>query len=576
MIYIKNSILIILLCLLTQTSQGQNKKENSFRSPVDFPIKLAGNFGELRPDHFHSGIDIKTYGMRGKKIYAIADGYISRIKITTGGYGKAIYIHHPEAGITSVFGHLKSFSQPIKKYIIENQYNKKQHEIQLFPEPDKFPVKKGDIIAYSGNSGRSGGPHIHFEIRNLSNQHPQNPMLYDFDIEDNIPPKIFNLGVYKHNSNKPPREKQILDVVAGPENTFRLKRQDTLHLSGSYSFGIRAFDFLNDVSNWCGIYDLKLKIDGSPIYHHRLDEFSFSETRYINSLIDYEASVKNNLSIQESYIQPNNRLSIYQYVKGKGVLDFNKGKTHKLEYIAEDVYGNQSSLTFYVSNKKPNPPKYDTPGDTMEYKKTMPFDQNNSYSTSFIKVNFPANTFYDTLYFNHKRQPIDNPHFLSEIHHVHNRYTPVHKHFSLSIKTKNLQNELRKKAFLARIDQEGEYQYEGGEFLNGFISSSVRNFGKYVVMVDTVAPEIEHIGSFSDMKGKQTLRFHVKDDLSGIDTYNAYIDGEWVLFEYDPKNELLIHHFDTHQLESGETHEIELYVGDKRNNIATFYQTFTR
>ncbi len=571
--YIKNSFFLILFSLLFQSAIGQ---ENSLRAPVNFKMRLAGNFGELRSDHFHAGIDIKTYGMRGKKIYAIADGYISRIKVSAEGYGKAIYVHHPKEGITSVFGHLREFSGEVNEYVLKNQYEKKKYEIQLFPDSNQFPVKKGDIIGFSGNSGRSTGPHIHFEIRNINNQHPLNPLHYNFNIKDNIPPKIFNLAVYDHSKKHPVQHKKIYEVEAVSGDSYQLLNQDTLYLNGPHSFGIRTFDFLNGTKNWCGIYDLKLLVDSTMIYHHKLDEFSFSETRYINSFIDYEEKIRNNLSIQKAYLQPNNKLSIYNYVKGKGIVSFDDTTIHKLQYIVEDTYGNKADLSFIVKNDPSKNQNLTVDNDSVEYDKRMPFHTSNNYNTEDIKLQFPANAFYDTLYFNYNKKKTSNRLFYSDIHQIHNKYTPVHKSFSLTINTKEMHNQLINKAFIAKIEEDDEYQYKGGEYLNGTITTDTREFGEYVVMVDTIPPKIELISSLDNIKNKKSIEFRVTDNLSGIKTYNGYIDGEWVLFEYDPKNDLLIHKFKNHKLKPDSEHEIELYVGDQKNNISTYYTRFER
>ncbi|MGM0497776.1 MAG: M23 family metallopeptidase [Bacteroidota bacterium] len=571
--YIKNIIFLILFSSCFQPLIGQ---EDSLRAPVNFQMKLAGNFGELRSGHFHAGIDIKTYGMKGKKIHAIADGYISRIKVSEGGYGKALYVHHPKEGITSVFGHLEQFSEEVDEYVLKNQYEKKQYEIQLFPDSNQFPVKKGNVIAFSGNSGRSQGPHIHFEIRNINNQHPLNPLQYNFNIKDNIPPKIFDLAVYSHSAKQPKQQKDIYEVEAVSGDSYRLLNRDTLYLNGPHSFGIRTFDFLNGAKNWCGIYDLKLLVDSTLIYHHKLDEFAFSETRYINSFIDFEEKIKNDLSIQKTHLQPNNKLDIYNYVKGKGIFSFDDRKTHELQYIVKDAYGNKADLSFFVKNDTSRVQKNTSDSDSVSYKKTMPFNKTNNFSTEYINLQFPANSFYDTLYFNYNKKKTSNQLFFSDIHQIHNKYTPVHKPFSLTIKTKKINNHLTNKAFIAKIEEEGEYEYKGGEYLNGSVITNIREFGEYVVMVDTIAPKIELISSPDNIKNQKSIKLRVTDNLSEIKTYNGYIDGEWVLFEYDPKNDLLIHKFETHQLKSDSEHELELYVGDNKNNISTFYTKFEK
>jgi len=548
----------------------------SLHPPVDYPMRLSGNFGELRSNHFHAGIDIKTDGTVGKQIHAIAGGYVSRIKVSANGYGHALYIHHPKQGLTSVYGHLKAFNQEVQPYVREQQYKKETFEIQLFPEENQFKVQKGEVIGFSGNSGSSQGPHLHFEIRDMDRQEPLNPLHFNLDIRDGIPPKIFNLAIYplgpKASVNNENR-KQILDVVSRDKGRYKMMGQEIPRVHGRIGFALRSFDFLDGAPNWCGLYTVKLYVDSMLMYHHQMDRFSFYETRYINSLIDYEEKIRHNLTFQKSFREPNNQLDIYEYLRNNGIYHFEDDTLHNILYRITDAHGNTSELTFQVRSGKqpvrsPNHKDTTTTQDTLT-SVPMAFDQANSFHRSDIRLDFPSHAFYDTIFFEYQKQNMadETKPFYSDLHQIHNSYTPVHKEFTLSIHPNGLPEMLKNKTFIARVDEEEEtYEYAGGEFINGFISTNVRSFGKYVVMVDRKPPQIKPF-----IINNQKISFKIEDELSGISSYNGYINGEWVLFEYDPKNDLLVYRINRERLPKASRYELELYVSDALNNVATYY-----
>ncbi|MFP3859384.1 MAG: M23 family metallopeptidase [Bacteroidales bacterium] len=557
-------------------SQTSDTSKSSLNIPVDIPVYLAGNFGELRSGHLHAGIDIKTNGRSGYKINAIQDGYVSRIKISEGGYGKALYINHPQQDLTSVYAHLQSFPEEIEKYILDNQYRRKSYEIELFPEKNKFKVKKGDLIGFTGNSGSSKGPHLHFEIRSQHNQHPINPLKRGINIEDNIAPKIFQAALYPE-SNKSTinnsTEKLILNTKKSSGNKYKLHGEDTIELHGPISFGIKTNDFINGSNNWCGVYEIELLIDDVSIYNHTIDEFSFQNTRYINAIIDYEEKIKNNNTVQKLSLLPNNRLNIYKNVKNKGIYNFTTNNIHDIIYKVTDEKGNTSSLSFKVKGSSQPPVKLKDSA-TNTYDAILPYNQNNEFEKEDIKIAFPVNAFYDTVYFQYNKIESSNHIFFSDIHRLHKPYIPVHKNFSLSIKTKPLNSYLKNKVFIARIDEENNYDYKGGDFRNGTITTQIREFGDYAVLADTISPVIEPLNNINKITNKQKISFKIKDELSGIKTYNGYIDGEWVLFEYDPKNDIIYHDLDKSPVKLNNKHELELYVSDNQDNIATYYTEF--
>jgi hypothetical protein len=299
--------------------------------PVDIPIFLAGNFAELRSGHFHAGIDIKTRGHEGYKIYAVQKGYVSRIKVAPDGYGQSVYITHPD-GYTSVYGHLREFNIQIGRYVRKAQYEKESFAVDLFLNPDEIPVNKGDVIGLSGNSGSSGGPHLHFEIRDTRSARPMNGLFLGYKIEDNLPPLMFNLYVYPYGdaSEVKGKNKKATITLNPAKGKYKPDGPDTIEVSGTIGLGIKADDFLNGSSNRCGVYRFNLFQEDSLCFEMQFDGFSFAETHYVSSMLDYAEYVQNNVKAYKLYIEPNNKLSVYKSFQQNGLLKIAEDSIKKI------------------------------------------------------------------------------------------------------------------------------------------------------------------------------------------------------------------------------------------------------
>ncbi|RUT80028.1 M23 family metallopeptidase [Ancylomarina longa] len=565
-------ILSLILFILNPFVLFAEKKEipiNYFRAPVDFTMTLAGNFGELRNNHFHSGIDIRTF-TTGKKVYAAADGYVSRIKVSATGYGKALYIDHPN-GYTTVYAHLSRFNPEIEAFIKTYQSHKKSFAVDLNLAKNQFVVEKGNIIAYSGNSGTSGGPHLHFEIRETKSEHPLNPLLFGFKIKDTTPPKIFNLYIYPKDSlsSVNGNNSRLKFPVTFYNNAFHLKGDPAIKLSGKIGFAIQCYDYLDNTWGKCGIYKLQLKINDSLITKYQFDEFSFDETRYINSLIDYGLNISENRRIYKTFREPNNKLDIYQTVKNNGIFQFKKEVKYKITLIASDNKNNQSKLSFHAEGFSIHKafPK-------AEFTKIMNYENPNSFSNSQIKASFPINSFYSNINFDYStRKDIS---FLSPIHSIHNELTAVHRYYTLSIKTPFSRKSLFNKLLIVRINKKDELVNEGGVYIDGWVKTKTRYFGDFAVTIDTIAPSIKLSNGLKkkNYSKNKHIDFIIKDELAGIKSYNGFIDGKWVLFEYDKKNNRLQYYFDIRRLKRG-NHQIKLtiidFVGNKSDFTSNFY-----
>ncbi|HJX71882.1 MAG TPA: M23 family metallopeptidase [Bacteroidales bacterium] len=564
----------LFFCLLVPgllDGQEKNKFEN-FTAPLDIPMFLSGNFGELRSTHFHSGIDIKTQQQIGKNVYASKDGYVSRIKIQSGGYGKSVYLFHPE-GYTTVYAHLNDFIPEIASYVKDIQYAQRKYEINVFPEKYRIPVVKGQLIGHSGNTGYSGGPHLHYEIRDAY-QNPLNVLRFGFNILDNIAPEIKHLAVYpvEPSSIINGRNNKVIYEPVRINGEYILK--DTLTASGMAGFGIETYDYLNGSGNRCAVYSIELAVNGLIVYYHEMNKFSFSEVKYLNSHLDYEERILNNLSIHKLFPDPNNKLSIYKTVHNNGIVYFSDDSVYHVRISVKDAYSNSTSLFFKVSGTKSNHAPLQNTTDS-SFVKTFYYSQVNTYQTPEIKIVIPEYALFRDIDFKYAALKKDTLPY-SDLHVIHSDLTPLCGSYRLSIRTKNMSVNLAKKAFIASVDRKNKLNVFGGTWQNGFVSASVDCFGRFFILVDTMAPSVKPVAFRSNQycKADDTISFEITDDLSGLKSYNGYIDDEWALFEYDKKSNSLSYTIDKERLTPGIKHALEIVVVDDRNNISVYKSGF--
>jgi hypothetical protein len=564
---------IFLLTSLTFALNAQtNYPKDDFIPPVDFEMALSGTFGELRSNHFHSGIDIKTQGVQGKPLKAVADGFVSRIVVSPGGFGKAVYIEHPN-GYTSVYGHCRNFTNEIDAFVKKEQYRQESFEVNLFPEKDKFQVKQGEIIAYSGNTGGSMGPHLHFEIRETNGQVPVNPLLFEFPVKDFIRPTILSLMIYPYGnfSLVEGRNKPVQATLAGWGPEYRLKSSDTILVSGKIYFGIETYDQLNAANNKNGVCSIEVLIDSVSVYAHQMEKFPFSESKYINSLIDYGYYADHKKRIQKTYIEPGNKLSVYSNVSANGIFEFIDNNTHTITYIVKDAFGNKSILTFPL---KSNPPTFQqafTNGKNKSDGIVFYHNRDNVFERENIKLTVPEGALYDTLLFQFSEQQSDKFEY-SIIYNIHNKRKPLHKPATLMIKPKNIDQAKREKYLVAMVDDNGKDVYAaGGEWEGDFLFTGIAGFGSYIVAIDTVPPEIKpvNISPGKNISGQSTIKVKITDRFAGIKNYRATMNGKWILMDWDPKNALLTYTIDERTIKG--KNSFKLMVTDGRDN-ETIYE----
>lgn len=558
-------ILFFTLCSVLLFAE-KKYPQHDFIAPVNYKMTLSGNFGELRTNHFHSGIDIRTAGHIGKKIRSIADGYISRIKVSPTGFGKAIYIRHKN-GYTSVYGHLNRFNKEVAAWVKSQQYDRESFAVDLYPKANQFVFKQGDLIAFSGNSGGSEGPHLHFEIRETKTEKPLNPLLFGFKIKDNIKPKITGFKIYPLNDKaRIEGENSAAEFkIAGRGLSNHLKQKEAVKVSGEVGFSIKAYDLLNDSYSKNGIYSIQLFIDSSLIYAHKFEKFSFSESKYINSLIDYSHYIDHKQRYQRSIVDEGNQLSVIQTALNNGSVLFNDSLMHTLVYEIKDSHGNTSRLTCKLQSY----PLSEVNNDTIDKDENwFNYDEENQLTTAEVKLNFKINSFYKSMNFEFSNHEAESGMY-SEIYQIHRKQVPIHRPYTLEIKPKNLSAAHEEKALIVNLDDE-DPKAIGGVLNNGFIKAYPSQLGKFAIMLDTIPPEIIALNIHQGKKihGYKKITFEVKDDLSGIKSYRGSLNGKWILMEIDPKNDRIYYFIDERMKKGKNTIRLELIDG--RDNKSSF------
>lgn len=549
--------------------------KNYFHSPVKHSMLLSGTFGELRPNHFHAGIDIKSSkGVPGDDLFAAADGFISKIKVDSRGYGNSLYIDHPN-GFTTLYAHLDRFAKEIEDYVKTKQYEQQSFEVDLDLTPDIFPVRQGQLIGFMGNSGSSNGAHLHFEIRDTRTQNPINPLLFGFPVVDNVSPRMHSIKVYQLDERLHAKNDKAYSVYQSNGN-YRIKGDTIYTDSPRVGFGLKVYDHFDKVSNWNGIYALDMYKDDSLIYAFELETFSFDETRYLNAHCDYEERLTKNSYYNRCFTLPGNEMSIYRKKKNLGVVEVPQQRPAKITMVAADVAGNKADLEFWVQQK--NGSKATQVSNEL-YNYILPFDEGNMIRAQGLYLHMPAGTLYEDLYMRYDVSPERSDGYYSDVHHLHEPTTPVHQYFDLGLRpTRPIPAELKSKVFVAYCNGSTVVNC-GGHWQDGFLMTKVRQFGNYCIMADTKAPTIVPLAFKYNMKDYRNMKFRIEDEtatsanLNGL-KYNAWVDGQWILMEYDKKSGTITHEFDG-RVGPGE-HTLKIVVSDAVGNENVFEAKFVR
>lgn len=559
----KNIKILFFLCHVSLFAQ-EELPDNYFSNPIRIPLVLSGNFGELRNNHFHSGLDIKTQQQSGIPIYAPADGYINRIKVSHFGYGKALYLKH-QNGYQTVYAHLKKYGDAIQKFVKNAQYKKESYEIEIFPEENQLKVKKGDLIGYTGNSGSSDGPHLHFEIRD-KNSRPMNPLLFGILIPDTKNPIATNLYAYPLTKDSQINQSQNpikINLISQKDGSYKA---ENITAFGKIGFGISAFDQQNGASNKNGVYQIDTFYNGKQNFKVVFEKFSFAETSYINRYIDYKYYKNNKIRIQKLFRESNNPLSIIKKENGNGILDiqdrlnstylikvtdFNKNTI----FISIPITGEQlETITPEITNKTEN----------------FVNAQEGSYITKGkFNIYLPANSLYEDTYLD-----IDAK---VDTLMLHKDVIPLHKKLSITTDISNYNKIDIDKLYIGRLNHKKIPNYIKTYRNGNKLIAQTKKLGTFVLAVDTKKPEIKPINFLNKkwISKNKTLKIKITDDLSGINSYRATINGKFILMEYDYKKDVLTYDFKD-QIISKVENNLKLIVIDNVGNNATFESTFYR
>lgn len=542
--------------------------QNNYRSPLDIPLVLAANFGELRPNHFHTGIDLKTQGVVNKNVYSIEDGYIARIGVNAAGYGLVLYVNHPN-GQTSVYAHLNSFSAKIAEYTKAEQYRQERYAINIQNiEPHILPVKRGELIAKSGNTGSSGGPHVHFELRDTKTEIVLDPLPYFQNaIQDNVSPEIRGIAVYPMegkgvvNNNANPFRENIVLPKTGVYPTLKSK----IEAWGEIGVGIYSIDRMTGTTNIYGVREVNLYCDEEKIFSSDITTIDFATTRMINSFTDFDYWKFNKRFYMKSFIEPGNKLHIYDNNK-KGYINIDQERVYNLRYELEDVHGNKTHYKFSIRGVKREIPVQEPCSLVMHW------DQNNRYISDYFSLIIPKGYLYRNINFLLNRTNSEK--YFSQEYKVHNNHEPLDNYvdMTLQLTTDTLIN--KNQYGIVVINDKGKENWMGGIYSEGYITTRIRELGEtFAVTSDTNAPIITPILPANWTKN-QRIVIKLTDDLSGIQSFRGTIDGEYALFEHDVKSPNYTYKFDSSRLKRG-THKLEFTTTDGAGNTTTYNTTFT-
>lgn len=554
----RKSVILILLTAAVLAQATPRRSDNiNLRTPLDIPLILSGNFGELRRNHFHSGVDFKTQGRTGFPVYAVDDGYVSRASVSPWGFGRAVYVTHPSTGLTTVYGHLEAFSPAIDKIVRNKQYEEQTFSIDVSFKPDEIPVKRGDIIARSGNAGSSGGPHLHFDVRDTQSQDPLDPMEYfRKQITDRTPPEVRQLALYPYQAG----------VVEGSSENGAYRQPGTQVVFtawGDVVPGIKAYDRMTGTTNIYGVKYLTLVMDGDTIYRRTIDRYSFDNTKAVHTIINNADLVNNSSWIMTTRVPDSQPLGSMILTRNNGVVNINSEKTYNFTWILEDEHGNKTRQNFKIKGVRTPVPAPVANGQLLLW------DENNLVEADDVYIEIPENTLYENTFINVGKQRADS--YFSDLVTIGDETVPLARNFDITLPLTSDTLADKSKYVLVRL-KGGKRTAVKTNYSDGYVSASVPGFGTYGVTSDLTPPVIKPLNK-EKWKASKTVKFKITDNLSGVDSWVGKIDGKWALFELDGKTATLWFKIDPERF-PGSTHNVDLTVTDASGNTAVYKSSF--
>ena len=539
--------------------------QNYFSSPLDITLVLSGTFAELRSNHFHSGLDIKTNGKEGFKTYASAEGYVSRIKISRYGYGKALYITHPN-GYTTVYAHLQKFSPSIEAYVKQQQYKKETFELELFPKAETLKVVAKEVIAYTGNTGGSGGPHLHFEIRDKQ-ERPMNPMLFGLDIKDTTKPEVYELFGYplsegSHINGVNSRVKIRLIKLA--DGTYKTEQ---ITAFGKIGFGIISTDRQDYASNKNGVSLIETTFNGAKSLEVDFKRFSFSETKHLNRYIDYGYFYETKKRIQKLFIDTNNPLKLLKNHQNQGIVSIEDNTNSVYKISVSDYKGNQSKLNIPIIGLQKELPKARIKTQVLQ---NIIASEETLLEKGLVKVQIYKDSFYEDVAIGFD--------VTNDTLKLHKANIPLKKSMNINFDISQYKATDKENLFIGSVSRYGNKLYYTSTKRRGdVLTARTKYLGDYTLGIDTENPKIKAINfkNNSWMSKYRYLKVKISDGITGIKNYRATLNDRWILMEYDTKTETLTHDFNDGVV-TDTKNNLKIIVTDNVGNSSTFESIFYR
>ncbi|MBX3240059.1 MAG: M23 family metallopeptidase [Chitinophagaceae bacterium] len=566
--YFFSLLLLISLKSFTQSTQQNSYPQGYFRNPLNIAPSLSGNFGELRPNHYHMGLDFKTNRVENLPVYAAAEGFVARIKVEPFGFGRAVYIKHPN-GFVSLYAHLNTFFPELEVYVTEQQYARESWAVDLTIPENMFPVKKGDFIANSGNSGGSMGPHLHFEIRSSDYELNLNPMLFGLGIRDNVPPTIQRLAIYDRTKSIYEQSPRIIAVKKTPQGYVTTPAIITVS-SPAVSFAVTSYDTHSGSANLNGIFAGMLSQNGKEVIKFVMDSIPYSATRYMNAHIDYKTKSGGGPYLQHLSELPGYTESIYKKINGDGVLDLKNGQPRDITIETKDADGNKALLKFKIQFKAPATVAAGAPGQ-MFYPGMLNVGDGSEEGEFYIS----EKGLYDSVRINYSTRVSLMQQVVSAIHTIGNPDIPLQEGLTVRIKAMTGVPEDKLQRTVMQRFAGNKKEVVKPEWQQGWATARFREFGSFQLVLDETPPEIIPVGfnDSADLSAAKRIVITVKDNLDRVKNFRAELNGEWLRFTND-KGRNFIYTFDE-RCPAGEN-ELKVQVEDEAGNISVKTFIFNR